>query len=87
LFLSYKDTHCLLLKKVLKRWGKTAIKTAADIARDSISGRDIKESTHDRLNLAIDNLKDQIEKKIEGRGIKRKKRHYRKIILKNKNNK
>ena len=76
-----------VIKEGFKEVGKTAIKTAADIARDSISGRDIKESTHDRLNLAIDNLKDQIEKKIEGRGIKRKKRHYRKIILKNKNNK
>lgn len=70
-----------VLNQGLREIGKSAVLTAADIAKDSISGRDIKESAQERLNLAIDDLKGKAEKKLSGQGIKRKNKSNKKIIL------
>lgn len=53
--------------------GKTALNTVGDIAKDTASGRDFKDSASERINTAVDGLKELVEKKLEGRGKKRKK--------------
>jgi hypothetical protein len=67
--------------------GREALDSAADVAKDLLSGRDFKTSATSRYNSAIDSLKEKAEKKIEGRGlkklaIKRKPSLKNKIILK-----
>ena len=66
----------------LKVVGKTALSTAADIAKDAVAGKNIRQSAETRINSAVDMLKEQAEKKISGNGIKRRKKSKKIIILK-----
>jgi len=70
----------------VKAIGREALDSAADVAKDLLSGSDFKTSATNRYNSAIDSLKEKVEKKIEGRGIKlaikRKPSLKNKIILK-----
>lgn len=61
-----------VLKTGLAEVGKTALSTFGDIAKDTASGRDFKQTTTERINTAVDELKEKIERKLEGRGKKRK---------------
>ena len=58
--------------------GRTALSAAADIAKDTVAGRDFKTAARERINGAVDDLKEQAEKKMRGEG----KRAKKKIILK-----
>jgi hypothetical protein len=65
--------------------GKTAIHTAASIARDAAAGRNFKEAAKDHLTLAVDKLQDQAEKRLRGEGLKRLKKkknsNFKKYII------
>ena len=52
--------------------GKQAVQTISDIYKDSINGRNIKESSKEHFDTANNNLKQKVENKLIGRGIKRK---------------
>ena len=71
----------------MKALGREALDSAANVAKDLLSGRDFKESATNRYKSAIDSLKEKAEKSLEGRGlkgraIKRKRSTPNKIILK-----
>lgn len=68
----------------LKEVGKTALGTAADIAKDSLNGVNIKDAFRDRTSAAIDSLKEKAERKLDGKGIKRSRKQKKKkfIIIK-----
>lgn len=72
--------HALpVLNDGLKEVGKTALTTAADIAKDTVNGINIRDSFRERTNTALDTLKEKAEKKLEGRGYrinKNKKKTY-----------
>lgn len=68
----------------LKTVGKTALETAADITKDAISGRNIREAAESRINSAVDQLKEQAEKKLRGEGINKQKKKQKIIIVKRK---
>jgi hypothetical protein len=57
---------------------------ASNIASDVASGRNVSEAAEAHINTAVDTLKDQAEKHLEGRGIKRKKKFKKFVILKKK---
>jgi hypothetical protein len=50
----------------LQEIGKTALSTAADIAKDTVAGKSFKDSTQQRVNSAIDSLKEKAEKNMSG---------------------
>lgn len=64
--------------------GKEAISTAADISKNLLTGENFKTASTERVNQAIDSLKEKIEKKIDGKGIKRKNNNINNIIFKKK---
>lgn len=66
----------------IKSLGKEALSTVSHIAKDVVAGKNIKESAEDRINTAIDNIKEKTDKALEGRGIKRKKNPKKYLILK-----
>ena len=70
------------LQSSAKAIGREALDSVANVAKDIISGRDIKESVNQRLNTAIETLKEKAEKNIEGGRIKRKRKLKNYIILK-----
>jgi hypothetical protein len=77
------------LESGVKAIGREALDSAADVAKDILSGRDFKTSASSRYKSAIDTLKEKAEKTIDGRGLKRKntsinskKSNKNKIILK-----
>jgi hypothetical protein len=72
------------LQSGVKAIGREALDSAADVAKDIISGRDFKETVNKRLGTAIESLKDKAEQKLDGRGIKRKRNLKNLIILKKK---
>ena len=57
-----------------------------NIAKDVISGKDIKQSAFENINNSIQNLKDSAEASLRGEGIKRKKFTIFKKSKKNKQN-
>jgi hypothetical protein len=61
--------------------GKTALSTAADIAKDTVAGKNFRKSATNRISSAVDLLKEQAEKKLSGNGIKRKRKSKKKIII------
>lgn len=67
-----------MLKSGLTEVGRTALNTVSDILKDTASGQNFKESAETRINTAVDNLKELVEKKLEGRGIKRKRKKFNK---------
>ena len=69
--------------------GREALDSAADVAKDLLSGKEFKESASNRYKTAVENIKQKVEDKFEGRGLKtsqfgkrKKKANY--IILKKK---
>lgn len=72
-------THAM---PVFSAVGKTALSAAADIAKDSVAGRDLRESARERIGTAVDSLKSQAEKKFRGEGIKRKRKFKKFVVLK-----
>jgi len=64
-----------------KEIGKTALSTAADIAKDAVSGKNIKEAATERINTAVDSIKERAEKALEGRGIKRKRKKFKNLVV------
>ena len=62
--------------------GREALDSATNIAKDVLSGVNVQESMNTRLNKSVENLKDLAEKKLDGKGIKRKKTFSNLIILK-----
>ena len=75
------------LESGVKALGREALDSAANVAKDLLSGRDFKESATNRYKSAIDSLKEKAEKSLEGRGLKgrakkRKRSTPNKIILK-----
>ena len=66
------------LKSGLETVGKQAIESAANIAKDTIKGKNIREAAQEHVDTAIDNLKYKAEKKLRGEGKPKK----RKIIFK-----
>jgi hypothetical protein len=66
----------------VKTLGREVLDSAADVAKDVISGKDLKLSATNRFNTAIDTLKEKVEKKLDGEGIKRKKDLKKYVILK-----
>jgi hypothetical protein len=70
----------------LREVGRTAVSTVADIAKDTVAGRSIKEASEEHINRAVNQLKEKVENKLEGRGKKRK-TNKKKIILIKKNSK
>lgn len=49
---------------------REALDSASKVAKDLISGVNVKEALNKRLSQSIDNLKDKAEKKLAGNGIK-----------------
>ena len=76
------------LESGVKALGREALDSAANVAKDLLSGRDFKESATSRYKTAIDSLKEKAEKNLDGRGLKnkvalkRKRPNSNKIILK-----
>ena len=67
--------HALpVIENSIKTVGHEALNSAADVAKDLVSGKNLKEASSERLIAAIDNLKQKAENKLEGKGIKRKKK-------------
>ncbi len=80
-------THALpMLKKGAEVVGTEAIKTAANIANDAISGQNIKEASQKHVHDAINNLSTQAQESLQsGSGRKYKKKvKKRKINISNK---
>ena len=67
-------THALpVLKKGAEVVGTEAVRTAANIANDAISGRNFKEATRERLNEAVNSLSTKAQESFQsGSGRKRK---------------
>lgn len=73
------------LKEAGKAVGKEALSTAADIAKDTISGKNFKEAAEERVSSAIDTLKNKAEEKLlRGKGIKRRRKSKKYTIIKKK---
>ena len=71
------------VKSGLETVGKQAVQSVANIAQDTLKGRDIREAAKEHATEAIENIKTYAEKKIRGEGIKRKRAHKpAKTILK-----
>ena len=47
-----------------------ALSSASNIVNDVLEGKDIKESANQNLESSIANIKDKVEKKLQGKGIK-----------------
>ena len=65
----------------LKDIGNTALNSIGDFAKDVSSGRDVREAASYHSNNAINQIKEQVEKKFEGRGIKRRARPKKSQII------
>lgn len=66
----------------LKEIGKTALTTAADIAKDVVTGKNLKNVAEEKISAAIDSLKEKAEKGLSGKGIKRRRTKKKIYILK-----
>jgi predicted Ser/Thr protein kinase len=76
------------LESGAKAIGKTALTAAADIARDVVAGRNVREASREHMNSAVDSLKERAERTLDGKGIKlKKKQKFKKfVVLKQKQN-
>ena len=61
------------IESSLKRVGEETINSMTNIAKDVISGKDLKQSAVENINNSIQNLKESAEASLKGEGIKRKK--------------
>ena len=72
------------LESGAKHITKEALDSAADVAKDLLSGTNLKTAASNRYKIAIDNLKERAENALEGRGIKRKKSFKKQVIFRKK---
>ena len=70
------------LKSGAEAIGREALESAGNVAKDVLSGVNVKDSLTSRLSNSVENLKDLAEKKLSGRGIKIRKNFKDIIILK-----
>jgi hypothetical protein len=68
------------LKTGVERIGREGSDTIAKLAADAIAGRNMRESSKQHVDAAIDNLKKSFEDQLEGKGKKKR----RKIVFKKK---
>ena len=81
-------THALpVITSGAKTIGREAIKSAANIATDSLNDVNFMSSLQNRSNEAINNLKNQYLQQQQGNGIKNKKRNCSSVRNKRKRNK
>lgn len=80
----FKEHALPLLKSGAQEVGKKAISSISNIAKDAVNGRNIKEAAGEHLNTAVDNLKEKVNKKLRGKGIKRRKKRKNTIIFQKK---
>lgn len=66
----------------IKELGKKALITASDIARDVASGKNLKTAAEININRSVEDLKNQIERKLEGGSRKKRKRKNKFVIVK-----
>ncbi len=67
------QTHFLpKLKSGLESVGNQAVESASNFARDTIKGKNVKESAKERFEEGVDVIKDKVEKNLSGNGKKRK---------------
>ena len=81
------NKHVLpIIETGAKNIGNQIVNSASNFARDTIDGKNIKESASKRYNEAVDNLKQKAESFLQGEGIKksikRKRKEKNYIILK-----
>jgi len=60
------------IEKGLKKLGEESINSMSNIAKDVISGKDLKTSAQENINKSLSNIKQSVEDTLEGKGIKRK---------------
>lgn len=70
----------------LQEIGSHALTSVGDFAKDVVKGKDIRESAAHHADNAVNKIKEHVEKKLSGQGIKRKsinnKKKSPKIIIK-----
>lgn len=72
-FFPILKTHALpVLQQAASNVGKELIKTARNIANDSLNGVEIKESLKNRTEEGINNLSSQLISNLNGSGFKRR---------------
>jgi len=75
--------HALpVLQSGAKAVGKQALSSISNIARDVVEGKNFVDSSKKRAKEAIDNLEEQADQALQGKGIKRSKKFKKYIILK-----
>lgn len=71
----FKQHALPVINEGVKEVGLTALSTASDILKDTTNGRNIKSSIKERVDQAVDNIKEKVERKLRGgrsnMGIKR----------------
>ena len=74
------------LQDTTKMIGHEALLTAANIAKDTLAGKNLRESFKERSNEVIDNIVERVEKKSQtGLGIKKRKKKHLKHKFKKRN--
>ena len=58
-----------ILKGAASALGSEAVSTVSNIAKDAYNGKPVGESTKQNSDIAIDNLKNKVEKALSGKGI------------------
>ena len=77
------NTHALpKVKEGAKEIGRVALQSVSDIAKDALAGKNIKESVQSNATKAVDTLKTKAEQALEGKGIKRHRKHRKKLLFK-----
>ena len=61
---------------------KEAVDSVSKVAKDLLQGVNVKEALNNRLSKSVDNLREKVENRLEGNGIKRKNKYKNVIILK-----
>lgn len=72
------------LKSGVTEVGKSALGAISELARDAANGRNIKEAADERINTAVQEIKQKIEKKLEGRGKKKRPANRKSKLIKRK---
>ncbi len=89
----FKEHALPKIESGLKHVGNEAIITAANIAKDVVTGRDLGLATKEHIATSIDKLKDKAENSLNGNGRKRKKntinknKKFKKYFILKKNSK
>jgi hypothetical protein len=51
-----------------------ALDTMANVAKDAVAGKNVRDTVQEHVSQAIDNLKQKAERKLQGEGVKRRKK-------------